>query len=219
MKKAILILLLIILLGGSIFIWSGVYNIAATDKHWAITNQLIEILRERSIEVRAKDIIVPDNLEDPARIAKGGPNYEAMCSSCHLAPGVKSTELYEGLYPQPPVFSNATHEAHDEKDNFWVIQNGLKLTGMPAWGGSHSDEDVWALVAFINRLDDMTAEEYKAMTAGGEDHHDDADEDSHQETAADEDSHEDDAADEDSHHETPADEAEAHGETTTGNDT
>jgi len=208
MKKAILILLIVILLGGALFIWSGVYNIAATDKHWVITNELIEILRERSIEVRAEDIVVPDNLEDPARIATGATNYEEMCSSCHLAPGVKSTELYEGLYPQPPVFYNSKHGAHDEKDNFWVIKNGLKLTGMPAWGGSHSDDEIWALVAFINQLDAMSTEDYQTMTAGGEGHHDDdAAEDSHQDTAAEDDSHQETDAEEDSHHETPAEEA------------
>jgi len=172
MKKAIFILLLVILLGGALFIWSGVYNIAATDKHWVITNELIEILRERSIEVRAEDIVVPDTLEDPARIAAGAVNYEEMCSSCHLAPGVNNTELYEGLYPQPPAFYKSTHEVHDVKDNFWVIKNGLKLTGMPAWGKSHSDDEIWALVAFIDQLDGMSTEEYQALSANAEGNHD-----------------------------------------------
>ncbi|GMR14794.1 MAG: hypothetical protein BMS9Abin30_0402 [Gammaproteobacteria bacterium] len=208
MKKTTIVLL-IVLLGGALFVWSGAYNIAATDKHWAVTNELLEILRERSIEVRAKDIVVPENLEDSTLIASGAGNYEEMCSSCHLAPGVENTEIYEGLYPQPPVFNGSAHDAHDEKDNFWVIKNGIKLTGMPAWGASHTDDDIWALVAFINQLDEMSADEYLEITAGGEGHDD---------SPADEEEHEDASADEDLHQEIPADEEE-HQETTSGGET
>ncbi len=168
MKKATFILLIVILLGASLFVGSGVYNIAATDKHWAITTELIEILKERSIEVRAEDIVVPDDLEDPARIASGAATYEEMCSVCHLAPGAKVTELHQGLYPQPPVLYKDFDEVPDNKDNFWVIKNGIKLTGMPAWGASHSDDEIWALLAFINQLSEMSAEEYRDLTATAE---------------------------------------------------
>jgi mono/diheme cytochrome c family protein len=142
-----------------------VYNIAANDEHWAITNQLIVALRERSIEVRAEQISVPDNLDDAALIAAAAPNYAEMCAACHLAPGAEMTELHEGLYPQPPVFyrSDAEHDAHGQQNNFWVIKNGIKLTGMPAWGASHTDNEIWALVAFIEQLPEMSAEEYKRL--------------------------------------------------------
>ncbi len=165
MIKTLIILLFTVLIGGSAFIWFGVYNIAANDKHWDITNELIEIFRERSIEVRAEDIVEPKNLSDPTRIIKAAANYQEMCAACHLAPGVNTSELNDGLYPKPPVFSKAAHGAHDNKDNFWVIKNGIKLTGMPAWGGSHTDDEIWSLVAFINGLNEMSAADYKKFTA------------------------------------------------------
>lgn len=166
MKKFIFLTLLL-LVSASLFIWSGVYNIAANDEHWALTNELIGVLRERSIEVRAKDIAVPDNLDDVSRIASAAVNYDEMCSVCHLAPGAEVTELHEGLYPQPPVFyqSEADHEEHGYQNNFWVIKNGIKLTGMPAWGASHTDDEIWSLVAFISQLKEMTAEEYQKLAA------------------------------------------------------
>jgi len=169
MKKTILILLAI-LLGGSFYIWSGSYNFAATDEHWDITTRIIEYARERSIAVRAEDIAVPDYLEDSERIAAGGVNFEEMCSACHLAPDGEITELYEGLYPLPPVLYKSTSTADDEhnREHFWVIKNGLKLTSMPAWGVSHSDEEIWAMVAFINKLGGMSADEYQEITVGAE---------------------------------------------------
>ncbi|VAW90981.1 hypothetical protein MNBD_GAMMA22-3015 [hydrothermal vent metagenome] len=165
MIKTVVFLLLVVLIGGPLFIWFGVYNIAATDKHWDITNELIKIVKERSIEVRAEDIIEPTNLSNPERIAKAAANYQEMCAACHLAPGINKSEINDGLYPKPPIFFKAAHGTHDNKDNFWVIKNGIKLTGMPAWGGSHSDDEIWSLVAFINKLNAMSSAEYKKLTS------------------------------------------------------
>ncbi|HHJ35104.1 MAG TPA: cytochrome c [Gammaproteobacteria bacterium] len=165
--KKIIFTVLSLLIVTLLFVWSGVYNIAATDKHWGITNELIEILRERSIETRAENIIVPANLDDASGTGTTAKNYEEMCSVCHLAPGMEATELHEGLYPQPPVFSRSAHGEHDARDNFWVIKNGIKLTGMPAWGKSHTDAEIWALVIFIDRLNEMSAEEYQEAVSGG----------------------------------------------------
>ena len=168
MKKFIFLTLLL-LISVSLFIWSGEYNIAANDEHWVLTNELIGVLRERSIEVRAEEIAVPDNLDDVTRIASAAVNYGEMCSVCHLAPGADVTELHEGMYPQSPVFyqSENDHEEHGEQNNFWVIKNGIKLTGMPAWGASHSEDEIWSLVAFNNQLRAMSAEEYQKLTADG----------------------------------------------------
>jgi len=166
MKKLILGVFLLILTGGSFFVWTGVYNIAATEKHWAVTNLLLELVRERSIEARIENIIVP-NLDDPDRIASAAVNYDEMCAMCHLAPGMETSEWYQGLYPQPPIFnkSDEDFDDHENREVFWVIKNGIKLTGMPAWGGSHNDKEIWRLVAFIGKLKGMSASEYKNLTA------------------------------------------------------
>jgi len=171
MKKTLL-LALTFLIGTAVFLWSGVYNIAANDQHWAVTNSLIDILRERSIETRAESIVPPENLEELKVTAEVAANYNEMCAGCHLAPGLEVTELHAGLYPQPPVFYKAQeeHDAHGVQNNFWVIKNGIKLTGMPAWGGSHSDKEIWALVAFIDKLKLTSAKEYQDLTADKDGH-------------------------------------------------
>ena len=152
------------ILASGLSIWLGAYNIGATSEHWPITTELLEIVRERSILARSKDIVKPDTLL-PGYLTKGARNYAAMCAQCHLSPGTKPTELHRGLYPQPPVFHEGGHETHNPGANFWVIKNGIKLTGMPAWGKVHSDEEIWGLVAFIDRLPNMTADEYQQATA------------------------------------------------------
>lgn len=144
-------------------IWFGIYNIAANEKHWGATTQVLEIVRERSVYARSKGLSPPILLESPQRIAKGAINYAAMCAQCHLAPGMEATELNLGLYPSPPRFFDSEHLEHQPSATFWVIKNGIKLTGMPAWGDFHSDSQIWDLVAFIRKLPDMSKEEYARL--------------------------------------------------------
>ncbi len=166
---------LIIFLGASaiigfVIVWFGIFNIAATDKHWDITTNLLEIVRDRSIVSNADDVQVP-NLDDKTRIAKGAPNYAAMCAQCHLAPGIKTSELYEGLYPQPPVLYKHGLEEQLPAETFWVIKNGLKMTGMPSWGIYNSDDQIWDMIAFIKALKNISADEYQKMIKEGEHSH------------------------------------------------
>jgi mono/diheme cytochrome c family protein len=150
------------------FVWSGVYNIGADDQHTRPVYALMEAMRERSIETRASKLAVPD-LKDPARIAQGAGNYDAMCTGCHLAPGAAETELSKGLYPAPP---DLTKNAVDAAEAFWVIKHGIKASGMPAWGKSMEDSYIWNMVAFLQQLPTLDAAQYRALVArsGGHSH-------------------------------------------------
>ncbi|MCF6224790.1 MAG: cytochrome c [Xanthomonadales bacterium] len=148
-------------------IWFGLFNVSAKEKHWKITTAFLEFVRERSIEVRADGIEVPD-LSNLDMISNGAKNYAAMCAQCHLSPTMKPTELSLGLYPQPPVFYTQEHFSHGKENTFWTIKNGLKLTGMPAWGDFHTDEQIWELVAFLNEINGMSTTEYLELTGSDE---------------------------------------------------
>ena len=150
----------VLAVGAAIFAWSGLYNIGADDPHWAPTRAAIEMLRHRSIESRAQDIQVPD-LEDARRIRLGAVNYSAMCTGCHLSPGAGDTEIRPGLYPMPPDLSKEV--ALDPKHDFWIIKHGIKLTAMPAWGKTHTDEQIWNMVAFLQKFRGMTPEQYEQL--------------------------------------------------------
>jgi hypothetical protein len=105
------------------------YDIGADTPHWPIIHQVMESTRTRAVLRQARDIQVPSNLNDTQVIAKGAGQYAAMCVNCHLAPGLESTEIRAGLYPQPPNLS--THQM-DPRATFWVTKHGIKMSGMPA---------------------------------------------------------------------------------------
>ena len=158
----ILIFAALAFLGGLFFyIGAGVYDIGADTPHWEITRKVMEVVRDRSIEARAKQIEVP-NLQDEQLVLKGAGQYAAMCVNCHLAPEQSDSEIRPGLYPKPP---NLSEQRIDPKTAFWVIKHGLKMTGMPAWGLGHDDATLWSIVAFVSKLPGLSAEHYKDMVA------------------------------------------------------
>jgi len=148
---------------GALFVGSGVYNIGADDHHTKVVLALIERLRERSIEVGARTIDVPQ-LEDPHRVAAGAERYAALCVGCHLAPGVTKSDIRPGLYPHPP--SLAQEEVRDSPRAFWTIKHGIEMSAMPAWGKSLDDGAIWDLVAFVRKMPEMTPEIYQQLSQG-----------------------------------------------------
>jgi mono/diheme cytochrome c family protein len=160
---SVTIVLAMLVAGAGVFIYSGLYNLGADDHHSKTVLALMQILRDRSIHVRSKDIKVP-NLEDPQLILKGAGQYAAMCTGCHLTPGMRDSEIRPGLYPEPP---NLSQVRVDPQDAFWVIKHGIKMSAMPAWGLSHDDPTIWSMVAFLQKLPDMTRAQYKDIVAKG----------------------------------------------------
>lgn len=181
--KSLLIAAVLGLLGGGLFIYSGVYPIGADVPHNKVTYWLLETVRERSIAQAASDIKIPDNLNNPSRLLAGGADYNDMCAGCHLKPGKKESDLTIGLYPSPPdltaitdiyeqqklnkayVSENMTEEAIQRQ--FWIIKHGIKASGMPAWGPTHSDERIWNMVAFLQRLPTLSEDQYQILTSRG----------------------------------------------------
>src|SRR5690606_18831964 len=91
----------------------------------------------------------------------GAVNYNAMCAGCHLAPGVDDTEIRPGRYPIPPDLTTFANQ--DPRRSFWIIKHGSKMSAMPAWGKTHTDEPIWSMVAFSQKLPGMTPEQYAAL--------------------------------------------------------
>ena len=174
--KMLKFLLLLIVLGigtTATIMYSGIVDVAADEPHSDFVYWLLEKTRENSIKKAAQNIEVPD-LTDPELLLMGGTDYEFMCSSCHLKPEQSESDMSVGLYPRPPnlTITAESHKGHEHGDeaqsarkNFWVIKHGIKASGMPAWGKTHDDKRIWAMVAFIKKLPTLTPEQYQVLTA------------------------------------------------------
>ncbi len=157
----VLVLLVVLSLGAAVFVRSGVYNMGADAPHAPLTLTLLEDLRDNATKAYSRDIAVPADLDSPAHIAQGAQLYSTRCTGCHLAPGASQSELRTGLYPQPPDLS--TDGIDDTAEAFWIIKHGIKMSAMPAWGKTHTDAEIWNLVAFLHKLPGMSPAQYQQL--------------------------------------------------------
>jgi mono/diheme cytochrome c family protein len=167
----ILFTLVILILGGLLYIWSGSYNVSQLSPHASLTKWVITKTMMNSIKRRIKNIEVPD-LNDSIKIATGAAHYDDMCAVCHLAPGMEESEIEQGLYPEPPEFTEKEN-IPDARGAFWIVQNGIKMTGMPAFSPTHNEEELWSMVAFlVKKMPGLTESEYnKIKESSPEDEH------------------------------------------------
>ncbi|MGZ5427164.1 MAG: c-type cytochrome, partial [Thermoanaerobaculia bacterium] len=118
---------------------------------------------DRSVARRAPRTANPVGATPDTRAA-GLRHYRAMCVTCHGAPGIDASEIGEGLNPPAPDLTLPRVQGRTDGELFWLVQNGLRMTGMPAFGPTHPEEEIWKIVAFMRHLPELTPEEEKALT-------------------------------------------------------
>jgi mono/diheme cytochrome c family protein len=172
---ALILICCLLIFSAAFFVWSGIYNVAANVPHWKSTYWVLSTVRERSIAAHSREVVIPATIS--ATSVKDGPkNYHVMCLMCHSAPGYSPSEVAGGLYPSPPVFTSNSINELSAAEVYWVVKNGIKMTGMAAFGPTHGDEELWGIVLFVQRLPGISAQEYKTILREtglneGEGHH------------------------------------------------
>lgn len=145
---------------GLFVVYSGSYNVAATEEHVSFVRWAFDTTMQNSVEQRAAEIVPPDGIT-PEMITAGAAEYKSMCQHCHAGPGVERAEWAKGMRPQPPHLTEAASHWKME-EVFWIARHGVKMTGMPAFGPTHDDETLWNIAAFVKDLPGMTPEDYAA---------------------------------------------------------
>ncbi|MGI4757940.1 MAG: c-type cytochrome [Janthinobacterium lividum] len=114
-----------------------------------------------SANVRTQRNPVPATSEN---LQQGMAHYADHCAVCHGNNGAGDTMLGAGMYPKPPDMRLGDTQNKSDGELFSIIENGIRLSGMPAFGGNRSMEDEsWKLVAFLRHLPALTAQEEQAM--------------------------------------------------------
>lgn len=154
--RTFIFVIILLIIGALIFIYSGTYNVAATSPDPFIVTWILDTTKDYSVKKHAENIERP-KLNDASLVREGKEHYENSCEGCHGAPGIDPAE---GFNPSPPLLSEEAEEM-SSAELFWVTKNGIKMTGMPAFGLFKSDDEIWAIVAFLKTLPDLTAGTYK----------------------------------------------------------
>jgi mono/diheme cytochrome c family protein len=161
---SVLATLVVLIIIGLIVMYSGMVNVGVTESHSGLTKWVFSTTMERSVKSRAGDIDVPD-LSSEEMIKEGAEHYMRMCQGCHGFPGRDRLGRAKRLEPAPPhLYEKEETEEWSPAEQFWITKHGIMMTGMPAWGTTHSDEDIWHIVAFLRKLPEMSPEEYQQLS-------------------------------------------------------
>lgn len=147
--------------GGLAFAWSGLYNVAASDGHFAFVDVVLRFGMRNSVEAHASGIQAP-NLADDDMIKLGGAHFERGCRACHGGPGVAHNPIMQQTLPPAPNLTTRIAGWRD-RELFWIVKHGLKYTAMPGWTAQDRDDEVWAVVAFLRRLPNLDDQSYAEL--------------------------------------------------------
>jgi mono/diheme cytochrome c family protein len=158
-------LAIIVAVGAAVFFFGGFYSVAGTAGDPAIVDWALVRVRTASINRHAHDQ-PPPTFNDPATIQAGARAFaQHGCANCHGAPGVNWAKYSEGLRPDPPDLKDLVNDRRPAQ-LFWVIKNGINMTGMPSFGlAGAKDEEIWSIAAFLKKLPTISEADYKAWTA------------------------------------------------------
>jgi mono/diheme cytochrome c family protein len=158
-------LAIVIAVAAAVFFFGGFYNVAATKPDLGIVAWALEYVRDASINRHAVDQ-PPASMEDAATIQAGARAFASRgCTNCHGGPGVMWAKFSEGLRPDPPDLKDSVKDMTPAQI-FWVIRNGINMTGMPGFALVEApDEELWTIAAFVKKLPDVSEDDYKSWTA------------------------------------------------------
>ena len=152
--------------GAAIFFFGGFFDVAANHPDPDIVNWALIQVRKASIARHATDQ-PPASLENPALVRAGARAFSELgCVICHGGPGVKPAKFSEGLNPAPNL--DKVINGLQPQEVFWIIKNGIKMTGMPSFGAADppvADQIIWTIVAFVKKLPSVSDEDFKAWSA------------------------------------------------------
>lgn len=148
--------------GGALFVWSGIYNVAASTDHWFITTWILERVRTESVDTWSSFVGPPPPLDDIDRVKVGAAHFEGGCTPCHSRPGDSANAIATAMLPPPPPLGEAVRDLATN-EIFWIVKHGLKFTAMPAWPSQQRDDEVWAVAAFLEQLPKVSREEYREL--------------------------------------------------------
>jgi mono/diheme cytochrome c family protein len=151
--------------GAAVFFFGGFYSVAGTAEDPAIVHWALAQVRTASINRHALDQPLA-NFNDPAKVQAGARAFaEHGCANCHGAPGVNWAKFSEGLKPDPPDLKDVVNGLTPAQ-LFWVVKNGINMTGMPSFAlAGVKDEDIWSIAAFLKKLPSISEADYKVWTA------------------------------------------------------
>jgi mono/diheme cytochrome c family protein len=168
--------ILLVAVGAGVYVYTGSFNTAATLAPSKTEKEFATFALNKSVAKHAPNRRNP--LPATPETFRGGlAHFRENCVVCHGAPGVDPGEIGQGLNPGAPDLTLPRIQARSDGEIFWIVSEGIRMSGMPAFGPTHKENEIWQIVAFLRHLPGITDEEktqLKGATEEREEHHEEA---------------------------------------------
>jgi mono/diheme cytochrome c family protein len=166
------VLALLVAAAGVVFLKSRTHGFSAREQPTAVEAYAAGLARDLALPAGAKDKQNPIPASDEV-LAEARAHWADHCASCHANDGSGQVPMGQQMYPPAPDMRKESTQKKTDGELFYVIENGIRLSGMPAWGTSqgsashvsHGQQDSWKLVHFIRRLPSLSPAEISEMEA------------------------------------------------------
>ncbi|MCL4524170.1 MAG: c-type cytochrome [Acidobacteria bacterium] len=157
-----LVLVIVIAALGALAFWFQKHGFSAREEPAWYEKTLARHARRIATPAGSKELKNPHPLTDKG-LVEAREHWMAHCSTCHALDGSGNTTIGRNLYPKAPNMRDAETQKLSDGELFYIISNGVRFTGMPAWGDEDSPQSIWELVGYIRRLPTLSAEEKQLL--------------------------------------------------------
>ena len=162
-RSLVLLALGVVVVGGVALMLTGLDGFSARSEPSAVERLMARSMRRYAVPGRMRDTPNPVAFS-PEVWAEARAHFADHCAACHANNGSGDTEMGRNMYPRAPDMRTADTQRLTDGELYWIIENGVRLTGMPAWGsGGEHDHDTWKLVHFVRHLKDLGPEQLQQM--------------------------------------------------------
>ncbi len=149
---------------GLLLVLLGLVPIAASSGHWPAVAWFLNFVKRRAVSTQAARSVLPP-LDAEWLVVKGAGHFESGCRPCHGSPEQRPPRIPQGMLPAPPDLAARVLEWQPQ-ELFFIVQHGIKFTGMPAWPAAVRQDEVAAVVAFLRVLPGLDAPGYVRLSRG-----------------------------------------------------
>src|SRR5438093_6394373 len=149
--------------GAAAFGWVTIRRgFSARDNPSALETYVAKTARRLSVPASQRNATNPF-APTPEVLSEARAHFADHCAICHGNDGTGKTQIGQNLYPKAPNMRLPATQDLTDGEIYYVIHNGIRLTGMPAWGTEGKDDDSWKLVLFVRHLPQLTPAEEREM--------------------------------------------------------
>ncbi|GGB23185.1 cytochrome c [Sphingomonas metalli] len=144
-----------------LYAWSGLFNVAASSGHWPITDWFLHWVMRNSVKTRSAFDSPKDARADQDLVSAAG-HFAGACAACHGTPGRRPSPVMQAATPPAPDLAVNAKQWTD-RQLYWILDHGVKFSGMPAWPARDRPDEIRRMVAFVRALPTMSVARYDAL--------------------------------------------------------